>query len=60
MTEYLTRWEKEKIVKYYNAEATTHFLFEKVIIRFGCPRILMNDQVTNFINSTIRDMNEEF
>jgi transposase InsO family protein len=37
-----------------------HFLFEQVITRFGCPRILMSDQGTHFINNTIRAMIEEF
>jgi transposase InsO family protein len=38
----------------------THFLFDQVITRFGCPRILMSDQGTYFINSTINYMIEEF
>jgi transposase InsO family protein len=31
-----------------------------VITRFGCPRILVSDQGTHFINNTIMDMNKEF
>jgi hypothetical protein len=58
--EYLTRWKKEAQVNDCIAETTSHFLFEEVITRFGCPRILMSDQGTHFINNTIKDMNEEF
>jgi hypothetical protein len=58
MTKYLTRWVEEAAVKYCNVETTTHFLFEQVIKRFGCPRILMSDQGTHFINSTIHEMTE--
>ena len=37
-----------------------HFLFEQVITIFGCPRIMMSDQGTHFINNTIQTMTEEF
>jgi hypothetical protein len=60
MTEYLTRWEEVALVKECSVEIVAHFLFEQVITRFGCPRILMSDQGTHFIKSMIRDMTEEF
>jgi hypothetical protein len=57
---YLTQWDEAISVKYCSVETTTHFLFEHVITRFGCPRIMMSDQGTHFINSNIQAMNEEF
>jgi hypothetical protein len=60
MTEYLKRWAEAAPVKDCNAETTSHFLFEQVITRFGCPRILMRDQGTHFINITIKSMIEDF
>jgi hypothetical protein len=59
-TKYLTRWEEVTLVKDCSAETATHFLFEQVITRFGCPRILMSDQGTHFIKNTIKAMTEEF
>jgi hypothetical protein len=56
----LTRWAEVEKVKDFNTETATGFLFEHVVIRFGCPRILMSDQGTHFINSTIYIMLEEF
>jgi hypothetical protein len=60
VTEYLTIWEEETPVKDCNAKTTSHFLFDQVITRFGCPRILMSDKGTHFINSTIKAMVEDF
>ena len=60
MIEYLTTWVETTPVKDCSAETSTHFLFEQVITRFGCPRILISDQGIHFINSTIKAMTEEF
>jgi transposase InsO family protein len=57
---YLTIWEEATPVRDCSVETSTHFLFEQVITRFGCPIILMSDQCTHFINNTIKAMNEEF
>jgi hypothetical protein len=58
--EYLTRWAEAPQVKDCNIETVAHFLFEQVITWFGCPRVLMRDQGTHFINSFIHAMLEEF
>jgi hypothetical protein len=60
MTEYLKRWVEATPVKDCSVKTSTHFVFEQVITRFGCPRILMSDQGTHFINNTIKAMIEYF
>jgi transposase InsO family protein len=57
---YITRWVEAAPVKDCNVETVAHFLFEQVITRFGCPRFLMSDQGTHFINNTIIVILEEF
>jgi transposase InsO family protein len=47
-------------VKDCSAKTIARFLFEQVITGFGCPRVLMSDKGTHFINSTIHTMFMEF
>jgi transposase InsO family protein len=36
------------------------FIFDDIITRFGCPKILMRDKVTHFINKIVESLTEEF
>ena len=58
-TTYLIRWAKEKPIEDCNSQIATWFMFENVVIKFGCPRILMSDQGTHFLNNTITALIEE-
>lgn len=60
MTKYLTRWEKELLVKDYTGMTAAKFLFEHVLMQFGCPKILMSDRNTHFLNEMISVLMEEF
>jgi hypothetical protein len=52
-TEYLTRWAEARAVKDCSVAKTAQFIFDDIITRFGCPKILMSDLGTHFINKNI-------
>jgi len=57
---YLIRWVKCKSIKNCIAETTTQFIFENVITRFECLKVLMSDQGSCFLNKTIWELTQEF
>ena len=59
-TEYLTKWAEAKAVKTNDAKHAANFLFEQVITRFGCPKILISDRGKHFLNEVIEDMTMRF
>jgi transposase InsO family protein len=56
----LTRWAEEREVKDCSETTIAHFIFNDIITRFVCPKILMSYQGTHFINKIVEALTEEF
>lgn len=58
--EFMTKWAKVEAVDTCSSEVATKFIYENIIVRFGCPLTLLSDQGTHFINKTIAALTKEF
>ena len=58
-TEYLTRWEEFAPTVDCTTETAAKFIFKNIVTRFGCPRILISDQGSHFINQTVKALTKE-
>ena len=59
-TEYLTKWAEAKVVKTNTAVHAATFMYENIILRFGCPKILVNDRRLHFLNELFEEMTIKF
>lgn len=58
--EYLTRWAEAQPIKDGMTTTAMKFLFENVLTKFQCPKILMSNRGIHFLNETITAFTEEF
>ena len=59
-TEYLTKWAEARVVKTNTIAHVATFMYENIICRFGCPKILVRDRSTHFLNDLIEEMTDRF
>jgi hypothetical protein len=52
-TEYLTKWPEAKALKDTKATTIAKFIYEEIICRHGCPKVLLSDQGTHFCNELV-------
>jgi hypothetical protein len=59
-TDYVTKWAEAEAVKSDDAATVARFMYEHIITRFGCPKELVSDRGSHFINSTIEALTEKY
>ena len=55
-TEYLTKWPEARAIPDAKAASVVSFFYEDIICRHGCPRELLTDQGTHFVNEMLDAM----
>src|SRR2546429_7126046 len=60
VTDYLTKWPEAKPMKDATAENVVKFIYEGIICRHGCPKIIMSDRRTHFRNKLVDELCRKF
>src|SRR5947199_10744166 len=60
VTDYLTKWPEAKAMKEVTAENVVKFIYEGIICRHGCPKIILSDRGTHFRNKLVEELCEKF
>ena len=58
--DYFTKWPIAKALKKVTAKAVSKFIYQKIICKHGCPKVLQSDWETHFVNRVIKDLTEKF
>ena len=59
-TEYLTKWAEAKAVKTDTAVHAATFMYENIISRFHCLKIMVSDRGSHFLNELFEEMTVKF
>src|SRR5688572_13531356 len=60
VTDYLTKWLEAEPMKEATAENVIQFIYEKIICKHGCPKIILSDRGTHFRNRLVDGLCEKF
>src|SRR5437016_13884304 len=60
VTDYLTKWPEAKAMKEATAKNVVKFIYEGIICRHGCPKIILSDRGTHFRNKLMEGLCEKF
>ena len=59
-TDYATKWAEASATRNDDAKTVAKFLYENILSRYGCPKELISDRGTHFLNETIELLTNNF
>ena len=59
-TDYATKWVEARATIRNDAHTSASFLFERIMMRFGCPLELVSDRGTHFLNEVISNLTARY
>jgi hypothetical protein len=60
VTDYLTKWPEAEAMKEATAENVIRFIYERIICRHRCPKIILSDRGTHFRNKIVDGLCQKF
>jgi hypothetical protein len=58
-TDYLTKWPEARAIPDQKASTVSAFFYEDIICRHGCPKELLTDRGSHFVNEILRSLCQE-
>lgn len=58
--DYFTKWPEARAIKRATAEEVTKFLWEDIICRHGCPKKIISDQGSHFVNNLMEQLTNKY
>ena len=59
-TEYLTKWPEARAIPNAKASSVISFFYEDIICRHGCPKEILTDRGTHFVNELLNSLCDRF
>lgn len=59
-TEYVTKWAEAQATRNDDAKTVAKFIYENILTGYGCPKELVSDRGTHFLNSTIEELTNRY
>ena len=58
-TDYLTKWPEARAIPDQKAATVSTFFYEDIICRYGCPKELLTDRGSHFVNEILKSLCQE-